>query len=96
VGITVVIHACIVTQRVFCSLASVSASQWNSRYSVGGGGTSVTGGAFDDDADHSGCGFSCPFAPQVHILFRYSEQHVKWLQEQVSFSLNILFVFFCT
>ena len=38
------------------SLASVSASQWNSRYSIGGGGTSVTGGAFDDDVDPSGCG----------------------------------------
>lgn len=40
---------------VHFSLASVSASHWNSRFSIGGGG-SVTGGAYDDDVDQPGCG----------------------------------------
>ncbi len=48
-------HFCFVCSFVHFSLASVSASQWNSRFSIGGGGTSVTGGVYDDDADATGC-----------------------------------------
>lgn len=75
---------------VHFSLASVSASHWNSRFSIGGGG-SVTGGAYDDDVDQPGCGTFVFRATISHSPFSVSEQHVRWLQEQVPSPSNHTF-----
>ena len=75
---------------VHFSLASVSASHWNSRFSIGGGG-SVTGGAYDDDVDQPGCGSFVFRAAIPHSPFSVSEQHVRWLQEQVPSPSNHTF-----
>lgn len=52
----------------------------------------MTGGAYDEETDPSGCDYLyCSLAATAHFLFRYSEQHVRWLQEQVCIPFISLF-----